>query len=55
MRSQIASAAAVYNLVSAEYFRTLGVPLLRGRNFTGAEEEAGSNAPVAVIDSSLAK
>ncbi len=55
MYSRIPSAAAVYNLVGAEYFRTLGVPVLRGRGFTAAEEKAGPSALVAVIDPSTAK
>ena len=37
---------AEYRVVSADYFRTLGIPLLRGRTF-GASERAG--APMAVL------
>lgn len=38
---------------SADYFQTLGLPLLRGRSFT--TEEIMSNAPVAVISETLAR
>jgi putative ABC transport system permease protein len=38
---------------SAEYFETLGLPLVRGRSFT--VEEIISNAPVAVISQTLAE
>ena len=36
-----------------EYFRTFGIPLLRGRGFSDADREDG--APVAVISESLAR
>jgi len=39
--------------VSANYFRTLGVPLLRGREFTSEDSETG--AQVAIISDSLAR
>jgi len=38
-----------YNIVSEDYFRTLDIPLLRGRPFTPAESTAGSKS-VAIID-----
>src|SRR5215471_5149155 len=37
---------------SENYLRTLGIPVLRGRNFTGAEVAVG--APVAIISESTA-
>ena len=40
------------NLVSAEYFQTLGIPLRRGRQFT--EEDARSGASPAVISQAMA-
>ena len=39
--------------VTPDYFRTLGIPLLRGRFFTTAD--TASSAPVTVISDSLAK
>jgi predicted permease len=38
---------------SADYFQTLGLPLVRGRSFTA--EEVMGNAPVAVISETLAR
>lgn len=35
--------------VSSNYFETLGVPLFKGRGFTAAEEQPGSDIPVVVI------
>lgn len=46
---------AIYNKVGEHYFRTLGVPLLRGREFTYGEVY-GTNAPkVAVVSANLAE
>jgi predicted permease len=39
--------------VSRGYFRTLGIPLLAGRSFTGAEERQG--APAVIVSARLAK
>ena len=43
---------AKYNFVSPTYLATLGVPLLRGRNFS--EQEANAGAPVVVVSESTA-
>jgi predicted permease len=40
--------------VTADYFRTLGVAMLRGREFTAAEEQDEGGTPVAIIDKALA-
>jgi putative ABC transport system permease protein len=37
------------DFVSANYFRTLGVPVARGREFTTAEEGSGGDAGVAIV------
>ena len=42
--------SARYNVVTGEYFGTLGIPLLRGRSFTAAESGAGAKSHVAVLD-----
>jgi predicted permease len=44
---------AIYRVLSPGYFHTLGIPLLRGRDFT-AQDRAGSEK-VAIIDDTLAK
>jgi len=45
---------ANYSPITPGYFETLGIQLLRGRNFT--EQEAEKNAaPVAIIDETMAK
>ncbi|HUG10591.1 MAG TPA: ABC transporter permease, partial [Opitutaceae bacterium] len=43
-----------YNAVGADYFATLGVPLLRGRAFTSFETDHIGAPPVAIIDEALA-
>ncbi len=45
-------ASVLYNVVSPEYFSTLGVPILRGRGFTEADR-VGSEL-VAIIDDTMA-
>jgi predicted permease len=44
-----------YNVVSADYFTTLGAPLLRGREFTRSEAIAQPPFPVAIITRELAE
>jgi putative ABC transport system permease protein len=44
--------SVLYNIVSPEYFRTLEVPILRGRSF-GPEDREGTQ-PVTVIDETMA-
>jgi len=46
---------ARWNGVGADYFATLGVPLLRGRAFTKTETESADAPPVAIVDELLAK
>jgi putative ABC transport system permease protein len=46
-------ASAFYLVVSADYFQTMGIPLLRGRNFT--EQDTKGSAPVAIVSQSLAR
>jgi len=46
---------ADFLIVGAEYFDTIGLHLLRGRDFTRAEEESAAAAKVAIIDRQLAK
>jgi predicted permease len=44
-----------WSSVSADYFATMGLPLLRGRAFTKIEAETPGAPPVAIIDAVLAK
>jgi predicted permease len=44
-----------YNVVSSDYFRALGAPLLRGREFTRSEATAKPAFPVAIISQELAE
>jgi len=46
---------ATYSIVSAGYFNTLGLPILRGRDFTAVEERARSDSRVAIVDEPLAR
>lgn len=45
---------AIRSLVGAQYFRTLRLPLLRGREFTEAEERGASGVRPVVVDQALA-
>jgi putative ABC transport system permease protein len=42
-------------VIGSGYFRTLGLPLLRGRDFTAAEERDDVGAAAAIIDEPLAR
>ena len=46
---------AKFNSIGADYLRTVGLPLLRGREFTAAEATQADGAAVAIIDDVLAK
>ena len=46
---------ANHYIVGRGYFETLGIPILRGRGFTEAEEQSAPGRRVAVIDEPLAK
>jgi len=44
-----------YTAVSADYFKTVDLQVLRGREFTQAEEKAAADRHVAIIDEPLAR
>jgi predicted permease len=44
-----------YRIVSADYFRALGLGMLRGREFTREEEESQGAPRVAIVDELLAR
>ncbi len=46
---------ARFNSVGADYFKSLGLRLMRGRTFSSSEAEAGSVPRVAIIDDRLAR
>ena len=51
--SRDAAAAAVYRVATPDYFETIGIPLVRGRDFSPAD---GSDAPpVAVLNQTFAR
>ncbi len=45
---------AYYNVIGADYFKTLGLPLQRGREFERREVEATNSPPVAIISQNFA-
>jgi predicted permease len=45
--------SAQYNVIGADYFKTLGLGILRGRPFTPGEAASGSAPRVAIIDELL--
>jgi predicted permease len=47
--------SAVSYIVGADYFATLGLKPVRGREFTTAEEQDAGGPPVAIIDEPLAR
>jgi predicted permease len=51
----IPSVGARYNSIGKDYFRTLGIHILRGRDFNSGETETGSAPPAAIVDDVLAK
>jgi predicted permease len=46
---------AGFNVVGIDYFKTIGLPLLRGRDFERVEIESTNAPPVAIIDQPLAE
>jgi predicted permease len=46
---------ANFYIVGADYFRALGIRVLRGRGFTAAEEQSSVSPRCAVVDETLAK
>ena len=49
------SRSASYTIVGRDYFRSLGLSMLRGREFTDAETRADTPPGVAIVDETLAR
>jgi predicted permease len=54
-RVEGAASSATLAVVGSGYFGTLGLPMLRGRDFSTAEEQEGGGARVAIVDQALAE
>ena len=50
-----AGRAASFTLVADDYFRALGLSMLRGREFTRTETEGGSGAAAVIVDETFAR
>ena len=46
---------AEFTTIGGDYFRTLGLPVLRGRDFSPAEETSAGGERVAIVDEPLAR
>ncbi len=53
--SQQPVSARSYGIIGADHFATLGIRMVRGREFTRAEEESPSAPSVAIVDEILAR
>src|SRR5262249_5593216 len=52
---QATRVSAVYRILGADYFRALALPMVRGREFSAAEEESATAPSVAIVDERLAR
>ncbi len=52
---QAEARGATYTVVTADYFKAIGLPIVRGRDFTAAEESSSTPARVAIVDEPLAR
>ena len=50
-----ARVSATYRIVGTDYFRALQLPMLRGREFTAAEEDSANAPRVAIVDGRLSQ
>jgi predicted permease len=53
--AQAPARARAFRIVGADYFESLGLSLIRGRDFTHAEEVSPDAPPVAIVDAAFAK
>lgn len=47
--------SATYRIIGSDYFRSLGLTMVRGREFTDAEERSAGAPRVALVDAALAR
>jgi predicted permease len=47
--------SATYRILGADYFRTLRLPMVRGREFSAIEEDSATAPRVAIVDERLAR
>ncbi len=47
--------SATYRIIGADYFRTLQLPMIRGREFNAMEEDSANAPRVAIVDERLAR
>jgi predicted permease len=52
---QAARTNAIYRIIGTDYFRALNLPMVRGREFTEAEETSATAPRVAIVDERLAR
>ena len=52
---QAARTNAAYRIIGTDYFRALNLPMVRGREFTEAEETSATAPRVAIVDERLAR
>jgi len=52
---EIEAVSATSNIVGADYFTTLGLPIMRGRPFSRSEAETDGGPRVAIVDETLAE
>jgi predicted permease len=52
---RVQSVSATYRIIGADYFQTLSLPMVRGREFSRAEEESRTAPAVAIVDERLAR
>ncbi len=53
--AQTTHVEATYRIVGADYFRSLSLPMIRGREFTSSEEDSPTAPATAIIDERLAR
>ena len=52
---QAAKLEATYRIIGSDYFKALNLPMVRGREFTEAEERSATAPRVAIVDERLAR
>ncbi len=53
--SQAQRVSATYRIIGTDYFRSLNLPMIRGREFTASEEDSPTAPSITIIDERLAR